>query len=657
MTFILHRNKYPVRELTDFNVKENDLLKIADVSEVGIREGDERWRTSRVNGEVNLMEHLGIQGTPDDYDLKLDGHELTLSVGRKHFTEPQVDEMVAFLQSQEYRLDMRKSGGQVSRTFSALHEDISAFLEHWHELEEVVQSIVRRPGEQLISVLQEVSLQHRQRHNASTLALNLRTGRLNELSDPSTESVYALTEQVTLDIAENSHLVRVVEAYEKRRDLLVERAERHLQNLEIDIERENSYDSSQRRIKSLVQLHQTMLNLKSSLQALEAFDLPEFWRSFRHKPSTSTNRARFDECYGQAIALEEHLQENTIRRRPPHAPELIQECGRRATWQLYEYWLVAQIFTQLIELGFNCDEEDGFQSFEDWQGASYGLVENRHVNFTHASGLRIRMTYEQHVPWQEDGKQTQLKPDIVLEFVDLEKAVPLVLDAKYKSYSPKHKNLGRDLEKSARRYGRALAGAMSFLVHAGNDGWQVWPSRSKHTSQPPKSPFKVEDLPLNYGVVSVFPGSVVDGIVGDVRPLRRLLVTWLIRHGIFWVCFNCGVNLKDQQTARAERLPGEQDLDVSKRHVAYTVANRNWPKFASYQCPCCDMTGMLTFCGSCAKGANGHWSPIFKYVPREIEGKVDQATATAEWSKTFEIHHVSGDEPHMRHCAWCGATK
>ena len=655
MTFIHHRKKIPLAGLNDFSINENDLLKVSGVSSVRIRQGT-NWQTFPISGEVNLLELCGIQGTPGDYDVELGDHELSLSVGLVHFTEEQINGMVDFLQSQEYRLDMKKAGGQVSRTYSALQDDIEAFLRHWHELEEVVRAIVRRPGEQLTTELTEVSLQHRQRHNAATLALNLRAGRLNAQGQPTTESIYALNDQVTLDIAENSHLVSVVEAYETRRDLLLNRVPHQLESLKVDIERETSYGSMDKKIGMLNHMHVVLSQLQEELQNLEPMPLPDFWRSFHHKASIDTNRARFDERYSRVIDLEEQLRENQIRKRPPHALELLQDCGRRATWSLYEYWLLAQTFTQLIDLGFNCDDPDGFQAFEDWQGGSYGLVENRSVTFTHDSGLKVRLTYEKHVVWKEAGKQSILKPDIVLEFIDLSDSTPLVLDAKYKSYTKEHRNLARDLEKSARRYDRALGGATAFLVHVGRTGWDVWPARSRQSQEPPKAPFKPEDLPFRHGVVRVFPGASGDNIEEEVRPLRRLLVTWLIRNGIFWICFYCGKNLINQNTRRANRLTGEDDLDVTRRHIGYTTANRNWPKFASYQCPCCDMTGMLTFCGTCAKGSAGHWEPIFKYVPREISGSVKDAQVSEDWSKVFEIHHVVRKKSHLRHCAACGAS-
>lgn len=657
MTFILHRKKYPVRDLTDFNVLENDLLRLSGVAEIGIREGDKRWRTLQVNGEIDLLEHLGIQGTPDDYELSLDGHELTLSVGRAHFTEQQVDEMVHFLGSQEYRLDTSKAGGHVSRILSVIQDDIESFIQSWKKLSKVVEAIVWSPGGQLTTDIQEMSLQHRQRHNAATLALNLRTGRLNAQGQPTVDTVFALSDHVTLDIAENSHLVKVVETYELRRDLLLDRAKRQLRSLQLDIARWTAEGRAENQIAELQERDRFMSDLTVTLQMLEPLPLPETWRSFRHKPSISTNRSRFDERYKCVIELENELQERTVHsRRPPHALELIQECGKRATWQLYEYWLLAKIFTQLIDLKFNCNGASGFQAFEDWRGGGYGLVENSKVTFTHESGLQVSLTYEKHIPFNEQGKQIQLKPDVVLEIENLEQSVPLVIDAKYKKYSMRHAKLDRDLEKSARRYGRAMGGAMSYLVHAGRD-WQAWPSRSKFSHDPPRSPFKPEDLPLNHGIIGVFPGAEIDGIEEDVRPLRRLLVAWLIRNGIFWICFNCGANLKDQDTSRTVRLPGERNLDVNQRHTGYTVANRNWPKFESYQCPCCGMTGMLTFCGTCATGSQGHWEPIFKYVPTEVAGGVKDTVASDSWSKIYEIHHVDRIKRHLRHCALCGATQ
>ncbi|WP_156123114.1 hypothetical protein [Deinococcus radiopugnans] len=100
---------------------------------------------------------------------------------------------------------------------------------------------------------------------------------------------------------------------------------------------------------------------------------------------------------------------------------------------------------------------------------------------------------------------------MVLELLGLGgKSISLVLDAEYKNYVPGHDALRRDLNKSARRYGRALGGAMAFLVHPGDKGnvpFEAWPSPTLqlHT-RPPSPPFSTEDLPLRHGIVRAFPG-------------------------------------------------------------------------------------------------------------------------------------------------------
>ena len=654
MTLKYEGRKYRVRDHDDFNVRENASLTVHDVTLVRYEYAPGHWQSYTIHGETDLLRLCKIKGVPGEYNLELDGHELAINVGLAHFTPEQVDTMVAFLADQEYRLDMRSKGNETSRTYTALQDDIEAFLINWEEMRSVVEGIVQRPAQQLTTSLGEVGLQYRQRHNASTLALNLRTGRLNAEGLPTTESVYALEDQITLDVAENSHVAAVVQAYESRQTVLLERSRRQIQSLELEIKQETSYDSPEHKISHRKHLIAKMNQLKQALEGLESQPLPVEWRSFRHKPSRETNRARFDERYAQILDLEDRLWGNHIHKRPENALDLLQECGRRATWELYEYWVLAQMFALLNALEFDCEDPEGFQAFEDWQGASYGLRENKTLSFKHTSGLQVSLTYERNTPWHEAGEQKILKPDIVLEIKGMENTLPLVIDAKYKSYSLDHPKLKRDIEKSARRYSRALKGATSFLIHAGRDNWQAWPSRSRK-GRALREPFLEEDLPFNHGIVSVYPGAPSSDIDDETRPLRKILIAWLVKNGVFWICFGCGANLKGSNTIRRYRLNGEQSLNINERHIGYTTADRNWPKFASYSCPCCQMTYMLTFCGSCAKGAAGHWEPIFKYVPQEVVGDIKTAVSNDNWSKAFEIHHISRNAKYLRHCAKCGS--
>ena len=651
MTLTYRRKNFRVRDVDDLYVNENELVRIRDVATVRFETAPGRWQSYVLNGEESLLELCGIQGVPNEYTLQLDGHELSLSVGLAHFTPEQVDNMVAFLGDQEYRLNMRAAGGETSRTYTALHDDIEGFVLLWARLAATVAEIVRYPGEQLTTVLDEVDLQHRQRHNASTLVLNLRTGRLTLEGVPTAERVYALKDQVTLDTAENSQVRATVEAYEDRQAVLLDRAARQIQSLEFQLKQEISFDSPDTKLQQLKHLIDRMQQLRQALAELEPLPLPQSWRLLKHKPSTETNRARFDERYAEVIELEAQLWHNHIQKRPHNAMDLLQECGRRATWQLYEYWVFAQVFALLEGLAFDCEDPDGFQTFEDWQGASYGLIENKSVQFRHSSGLKLSLTYERHLPWVTEKDRTTLKPDIVLELHGLDHSWPLVLDAKYKNYTEKHSKLGKDFEKSARRYDRAMGGALAFLVHPGHTDetpWQFWPARG--LDEDPSIALE-SDFPLQHGIVAVAPRGKR---AGRIDALRRVLTAWLVKNGIYWVCFRCGTDLSQFPDV----LSKPQSRSVAGFKVIKDIGRQNLQQMqnSAYRCPCCGLVAVISFCSNCQQ--HGVHSVMYKHYPHLDRGDdLRIAVATTAWVEQMEIMHPVTDKNryYVRHCAKCGS--
>lgn len=648
MTLISGRKRRPILELTDLVQKENASLEVEGVEQIRVREEAGNWRTYRVRGRTNLLEACELQGRPGEYEIELDGHRLFVSLGLAHFTQAQVDEMVAALHEQEYCHDARARGGQHARLFTALREDVEAFVVAWRDLREVVQAIVARPAERLTQEVNEVGLQRYQRHTATTLALNLRTGRLTATGEATHEKLYALSDRVSLDTAENSHLVSVVEAYEARRDLLLDRTSRQLRSLNLEFEREQAYQAAPERRERLQDLLQVIQGLREQLQVLKEQPLPDTWRLFRNKPSASTNRARFDERYSRAVNLEERLHAHRIQGRPENALEVLQECGRRATWELYEYWLVAKLCEQLEELGFSCDQEGGFLFLEDWRGAAYGLQENTSLTFHHSGELGIRLTYERLVPWKEKSKACILRPDLVLEFIDLEGgSFPLVLDAKYKNLTPRHRGLPGDLQNSARRYGQALGDAMAFLVHPGDKGnvpWQYWPA---HGPKEAPSVAKEEDFPLRHGVIAAAPGGEQDE---DVRALRRVLTAWFVKHGIFRVCFRCGDDLAEYHVRETSVRQGRITSIIRIGDRQGQIQNKG------YRCPSCGMVAVISFCSACQR--QGRHSVTFKHYPHLEEGTdVLRVIAPEAWAEQMEIMQPVAEKEryYVRHCATCGS--
>lgn len=654
MTLIRGARRQRIAELTDLHCRENNRLQLEGVERIRVREERGPWRQYAVSGRVNLLESCDLQGRPGEYEIELDSHPMTLSVSLAHFTPAQVDEMVEVLHEQEYRYDARAHGDQQARRFTRLEDDVLAFTRAWHELCKVVSRIVLRPAEHLTLQVAEVGLRERQRHTASTLNLNLRTGRLTAHGTPTRESVYALSDLVSLDTAENSHLLSVVQAYEERRAVLQQRARRQIRSLQREFQREQDYQGAASWQDHMqLALAQTQGFLEA-LSALPDIPLPATWRTLRHKPSASTNWARFDERYAQLSDLEGQLdQQRKLSGRPDNALQVLQECGRRATWQLYEYWLVAKLCEQLCGsasvrgLGFEFESPAGLLDLEDWQGASYGFKENHALHFRHGSGLRLELAYEGHVPWAEDGRECILRPDVTLRFVNLPgESVPLVLDAKYKNLTPGHPALSRDLEKSARRYGQALGGAMAFLVHPGQAAkhWQYWPARG-----PVETPGVASevDFPLQHGVLTAFPGGEGEE---DVRALRRVLTAWFVRYGIYWVCFRCGENLARFQVRETSVKSGRLKAIIRIGERQGQLMNYG------YCCPVCSMTAVISYCAHCNE--QGHHRVIYKYSPHLEPGDdASRARVTDSWSQQMELMQPvqQAERYYARHCAACGS--
>ena len=632
------------------NYRENVELWIEGVSEVRLQdrhpEASAEWLTYAVPDPANLLKSCEIQGKPGEYALQIEDRTIELSLGLAHFTPAQVTEMVDFLHEQEYRLDIKARGTQTTTILSALHDDIRGFAERWNALDAAVTAIVRQPAEHLEAEVREVAAMVRQKHTAGTLSLNLRHGRIGSEGEILSERLYAVADHASLDVPENTHVVAVVQAYEGRLDVLVRRCERSVQRLELELRREQSYGAAETKLNDLQQRKQSVDELLNVLVELTPLPLPAAWRHFRQAPSSTTNRARFDERYAQVVLLELQLDQQRPSTRPHNALELLQECGRRATWELYEYWLTAKVCELLENLDFS--SPGGFKALENWQGAAFGLAENRSVVYEHPSGLKIRLTVERHTPYTDDrGRIKTLKPDIVLELVDQDDSVPLILDAKYKNYTAGNRSLKTDLEKSARRYGRAMNGGMGFLIHPGNKGrtpWQYW--SAKGPAQPP-GVSEDRDFPHRHGVLGVMPAGEGDG---DDRGLQRLLTAWLVRHGIFWVCFRCGDDLSRHEA---------RELFI--RNGTVSVVNRIGQRQGQlqnkgYRCPCCGMTAVISFCSEC--NTAGTHSRMFKHYPNLEEGQDIRFTASAAaWAEQMEIFQPVAEKAryYVRHCATCGS--
>lgn len=542
-------------------------------------------------------------------------------------------DMVTFLADPRFQASHRESpqAGQRQRN-QHIRDDVERFRELWQELEEVSSDIVQQPSE-------VIELKARLNHvgeplvlNAQVIQRNILEGRLQygetgwQLTEP---YLWAEQEFSSIDTSENAYLLRVWQKFEDQRETLATALEAEQREFAKRIQQRRDEELHEEAAKAEKAEEKTVKRL-SLLSELEPMTFPSEWAEIRSAPTRETNRVRFDERYQRVSQLEHALDDLQTGGISANERKRIAELGQRRPWEIYEFWVVAKVCELLeFKLKFKPHDRRGFLSLVNYGKAEYGLGGT--LVYRHES-LAIQLEVQQ----QADGQ----RPDVRLTLVDgvTEPALPLILDAKCKNFKAAYpSDAAEDLQESARRY--TSRRGIGFLIHPGE--LQAWPARKGKKQL--TLPLQAQDYPLRHGI------EVVN--LKDDRMLSKIFTAWLVRNGIFWICFHCGHNLKN---VPVRYIGDSTGLNLSHRHMGYRKGEK-FPRF-SYSCPECGTSGVLRFCGDCAK-VSDRWEPIYQHVPMQVLHDASKAVSNQEWADVYEIMHPVSTKSPMRHCANCGASE
>lgn len=611
------------------------------------------------DNQDDLLKRYGIAGRPGKYELHLSGFPLPLrlEIVPNHLNAAQIERMVADLLDPGYRDDASFEGGLNPKVQPESSAEVQAFCTRWRALEQALRTLFAQSVEQLASQQREVSPHQRQRHTPATLARNLRTGRLTSSGQTNHDRLWAVVQVTTLDTVENAFIAQVVRRFEVHKGQLERRYSARLQDAQQSLSAAETYDQENAAKHLMTSRAQAYHSSVQALAALAPLPLPPAWRSFHSPPHSDTNAFRFDPAYARILELDRERNVATPRiqrSRPDDFEVQLRGMGKRNTWQLYEYWLVARVYYHLTRLGFRGAGGQNFSALEDTRGAAYGLSRGGKLMLEYAYGggkgtLQVEMSVQERL----EGKTGErMYPDLILRMPHPSlQGRPLILDAKYTDYHHNQPYLGQDLAQSARRYGQALQGpagnAMAFLVQVGHleqtfsfPNLEYWPACTQ--KELPNYGLR-EDFPFQYGMVQAIPGEL-GGQPGEERALSRVLSAWWVRHGLFFFCFGCGhdftMDVKDVEPLK--RMNGRPYNDIDDHTRTYP-----WepPKGQlGWLCPnsACQRGIVLNRCHACQQ-------LIVKMIP----GAKETQANNLNWLKYVEIYSRSPGG--YRHCAACGA--
>ncbi|AZI45164.1 hypothetical protein EHF33_19815 (plasmid) [Deinococcus psychrotolerans] len=530
----------------------------------------------------------------------------------------QIDQMVEFLGSQEFRLSHRETeNSNLPEHVQEIRADIARFTQQWTALEERVREILQQPAESLTTELQEIHLSSHFRLGPAALIRNVQDRRIQRQDGKwfvSGETLWADVERTSLDTAENAHLVMVLRAYEDVRQQLSLNLKREVSEYASRAEEAEKQGSPPRR-RLFKNLENRAIRELESLQSLLCFDLPEVWWQFISTPTRENNRTNFDERYRSVADLEDRLSELIKKGASPERRQQIVNLGQRRPWEIYEFWMIAKVCELLERLGFTPDLKDGFAALESSGGPRYGLRTGAQLVYARPD-LSIRLS----VQWQEDDD----RPDLKLDLLSIEGSVfPLFLDAKCKRYVV-FSEAAHDLQESARRYAAPSDGT-GFLLHPST--LRAWPAKRSQGSEQ----LQEQDFPFKHGIECLK--------TQDDFALKRILTAWLVRHGIFWICFQCGHSHRQSVTP----LNGYKTIDFSGRHDWKPSRGRFGWICANLEC---GAGIVLNRCSSCQDHVL-----IVKSFPTLENIDADNKY----WLGTGEVYARDPKKAGARHCCDCGA--
>jgi PD-(D/E)XK nuclease superfamily/Domain of unknown function (DUF2357) len=559
-----------------------------------------------------------------------------------------------------------------------LEEQAKKLAELWPDLEKALEAIQNNPSERLEDTIQEVGIHERYRLNATALARNVREGRIQEDGSPVTHRIFGVRQQASIDTSENAFAVMVAERFLEFRRVLTKAVDTEHLRLETELDRETEYANKNLPEKKKVK-YDALLELvektRSSLKSLNIELIPEGWEQLKSLPTAENNRVRFDPRYAVLPDILKSLEDigfddDSLRRL--RQIKSLEKEARRCTWQIYEYWLVKVLYRELGELRFSCVE--GFRSLEDERGTMYGLKQGHTILLRHESAehLEIELTYD----CDQIRNGEHVRPDLLLEFHNTkqpQEKIPLTIDAKYKNYdknynssdSKKQKRaeekISDNFEKASRRYRIAFRG-MAFLAHYGK--FEAWPARRKVG----ETQFPLEDDDYNFagGIVQVVPRPPDKNgkLRPDTRALRRILVAWLVRNGVFEVCFKCGEDLASQKKkdpksiALRTKTGGTFGVPSFSRNYMPEHGSKDF-RMLKCCCPTCEAALSFNYCHECRK--KERWTPIPKIFVSTQQAQASDSDEEKEYASQGWIDHVeivvAGEKPGTRCCPHCGSDK
>lgn len=257
-----------------------------------------------------------------------------------------------------------------------------------------------------------------------------------------------------------------------------------------------------------------------------------------------------------------------------HLIENIFQGKVRPTWELYEIWCVAKIYSGFIlytTLKPEANEPDLFQCLSLDKDGSILLPKEREFKLTsrieNHTNLAITLIYEPNLTNRKGEKRT---PDIYIKTkIGFDPIRKYFFDAKYRNYRQQGSDTLIDdvLDTARDKYQDELEAAACFILHSDSevDYWGEVPFDRFLQENTPDELDELEWPGHEYGAISFVPGLNEDS---QLRKICRLLFQYH-DSSLSTVCLSCGCRLRAGEHLHTTWMPDR----ISEEDLIYRVIN------------------------------------------------------------------------------------
>lgn len=473
-----------------------------------------------------------------------------------------------------------------SRSLRSQHVLLDLISKYMIEIKSVLQRIAASPSRK-IQKEYYITSQKTYRQNSATVRW------LQQNPDDTRALTYRNTS--TYDVYENQFILFFLDQLEHRVAFLQLLVERTTEDKERELKREQSYTNHnqigvlEQQIQEAGNLRAKCLQIIKELQQLRnieflrgvSFSASQFHLEFSLTLTQDFNYSRIWGFYEELGRNDAITRLDRVRR----FNDALLLLGVKATHQIYEYWTFFAVYSELINLHFFPENEDGLISLITQDVLDPYLKPESSVILKGEKALygdlAIHLYYD-HAYTDRNGREIA-RPDITIEVRLGREITRFVFDAKYKTYSEAHveKNSKqefwhKDFVTLSDRYSKNgviknVQGAFLFHINASDKWFENYGGLIQFSE---RSAWKINAH--RFGFIPVVPGNLM--------PLRTLLtMILLVKLGQTEadVCWTCGSTDVQKEVYTSHRYGTTQE----NKRVCQKCGNEWWVQHCGCQFP------------------------------------------------------------------------